>query len=225
MVTEVNSSDNPQLLEKLKSRLLELGLKRTELLTKFQPGYRLVQEVDTQIAETQTAIAAEEQLPVRAQTTDNDPNNVWARAELLKARVELAALRSRFAATGAVIADYRKEADRLGNRAIGQEELIRNLKTAEGNYLLYVSKREEARIGDALDQNGILNVRLAEQPLPPALPKRSAFGFGLIGITLAGVLSTSLAFTADYFDPAFRTPDEVIAFLATPVLASLPNKE
>jgi uncharacterized protein involved in exopolysaccharide biosynthesis len=225
MVTEVRSSDNPELLEKLKSRLLELGLKRTELLTKFQPSYRLVQEVDTQIAEAKAAMAGEEQLPVRAQTTDNDPNHLWARAELLKARVQLNALRSRFTATAAVVADYRQAANRLGNRSISQDELIRNLKTAEANYLLYVNKREEARIGDALDQNGILNVSLAEQPSPPALPKRSSLAFGFIGITLAGVFSTGLAFTADYFDPAFRTPDEVIAYLVTPVLASLPHKE
>ncbi len=225
MVTEVDSSDNSQLLEKLKSRLLELGLKRTELLTRFQPGYRLVEEVDEQIAEAKATIAGEEQMPVRAQTTDNDPNHVWARSELLKARVELSGLRSRFAATAAVVADYRQVAGQLGSRAISQDELIRNLKTAEGSYLLYVNKREEARIGDALDQNGILNVSLAEQPLPPALPKRSGLAFGIIGVTLAGVFSTGLAFTADYFDPAFRTPDEVIAYLATPVLASMPHKE
>ena len=45
--TEVRVADNPQLMEKMKSRLLELELKRTELLTKFEPSYRLVQEVET----------------------------------------------------------------------------------------------------------------------------------------------------------------------------------
>jgi uncharacterized protein involved in exopolysaccharide biosynthesis len=45
-ITEVRNSDNPQLSEKMKSKLLELQLKRTELLTKFQPSYRLVEEVD-----------------------------------------------------------------------------------------------------------------------------------------------------------------------------------
>ena len=38
----------------MKSKLLELQLKRTELLTKFEPSYRLVQEVDQQIAETKS---------------------------------------------------------------------------------------------------------------------------------------------------------------------------
>jgi capsular polysaccharide biosynthesis protein len=41
---------------------------------------------------------------------------------------------------------------------------------------------------------------------------------------LASTFSTGLAFAADYLDPAFRTPDEVIAYLGAPVLASLPRK-
>jgi hypothetical protein len=35
----------------MKSKLLELELRRTELLTKFQPSYRLVREVEQQIAQ------------------------------------------------------------------------------------------------------------------------------------------------------------------------------
>ena len=38
--TVIRNSDNPQLLEKVKSKLLDLELKRTELLTKFEPSYR-----------------------------------------------------------------------------------------------------------------------------------------------------------------------------------------
>jgi uncharacterized protein involved in exopolysaccharide biosynthesis len=48
VTTSVRSSDNPLLLENMKSKLLELQLKRTELLTKFDPSYRLVQEVPDQ---------------------------------------------------------------------------------------------------------------------------------------------------------------------------------
>jgi capsular polysaccharide biosynthesis protein len=87
-----------------------------------------------------------------------------------------------------------------------------------------VNKREEARIGDALDQGGILNVTIAERPRVPALPARSGLFFGLLGFVLAGTMSTSLAFAADYLDPALRTPDEVTACLGSPVLASLPRK-
>lgn len=42
LTTQVRTSDNPALLQQMKSTLLSLGLKRTELLTKYEPGYRLV---------------------------------------------------------------------------------------------------------------------------------------------------------------------------------------
>src|SRR6202023_155115 len=44
MTTAVRMSDNPQLMGQLKSTLLSLELKRTELLEKFEPTYRLVLE-------------------------------------------------------------------------------------------------------------------------------------------------------------------------------------
>ena len=98
------------------------------------------------------------------------------------------------------------------------------MKTAEENYLLYVRKREEARIGDALDERGILNVIIAERPSVPALPTHSAWFVGVVGLASATVLSTGLAFARDLLDPAFRTPDEVVEFLRAPVLASLPRQ-
>jgi succinoglycan biosynthesis transport protein ExoP len=146
MITEVRSSDNPQLSEKMKSKLLELQLKRTELLTKFQPSYRLVEEVDQQIAETKNSIAGEEKSPLREQTTNQDSNHEWVKSELIKAQVELGTLEAHGRATGMQVAGYRESAQKLGGNAIRQGELLGELKAAEEKYLLYVNKREEARI-------------------------------------------------------------------------------
>src|SRR5439155_5763471 len=168
--------------------LLELKIQRTALLTRFHPSYRLVQEVEQRIAETEAAITAEHLSPVKDETTDQNENYEWAKGELLKAEVEMAALNARATASAAELANYQQGAMRLGNHAIAQQQLLRNLKAAEQNYLLYVSKREEARISDALDQRGILNVAIAEQPTAPALPARSGLQLALFGILAATVV-------------------------------------
>jgi uncharacterized protein involved in exopolysaccharide biosynthesis len=222
VVTLIRNADNPQLAEKMKSRLLELQLKRTELLTKFQPSYRLVQEVDEQITETKETIATEDKLPLRDQTSNPDSNHEWAKSELLKAQVELETLEAHGQAIRIQINGYRDSAQRLGGDAIRQEQLLGELKLAEEKYLLYVNKREEARIEDAMDQGGILNVTVAEEPRAPALPAQAAWIFCVLGAMLGGTISSGLMFAADYLNPGFRTPDEVIAYLGTPVLASLP---
>jgi uncharacterized protein involved in exopolysaccharide biosynthesis len=225
IVTQVRTADNPELLETLKSKLLELRLKRTELLTKFLPSYRLVQEVEQQIAETQKAITAEELTPVRDETTDQEPTREWAKTELLKAQVDLLSLKSRAAATNTILASFRKAAQQLGDRALKQDALTRDLKTAEAKYLLYANKREEARIGDALDSGGILDVAIAEAPVAPALPAHSFAFFLVLAFVVGSGSSVGAAFVADYASPAFRTPAEITAYLDVPVLASLPCRQ
>ncbi len=222
--TQVRTADNPELLKALKSSLLDLELKRTGLLTKFEPNHPLVREVDEQIAQAQAAIAAESTSPVRDETTDKDTHYEWAKSELEKAQVQLKALEAREAATAAQEAAYRTMARQLGEAAIAQEDLASSEKAAEDNYLLYVKKQEEARMADALDQRGIVNVAMAQQPVAPALPLWSACTVLLAGLAAAGAAGTGAAFAADYLDPAFRTPEEVLAYLDAPVLASLPRR-
>jgi uncharacterized protein involved in exopolysaccharide biosynthesis len=223
LTTVVRSADNPQLFQNLKSTLLELELKRTELLTKYEPTYRLVQEVDQQIADAKNAISTEESKPMRDETTDQNPNYLWIRGELTKAQADLGGLKARATAAAAIAAQYRENARRLDEQGVRQQDLERAAKTQEENYLLYEGKREEARISDALDQRGILNVALAEQPMVPALPSRSPLLSVILVLVMAGTLSVSTAFVVDFLDPSFRTPDELSRYLGMPVLAALPK--
>jgi uncharacterized protein involved in exopolysaccharide biosynthesis len=221
--TQVRTADNPELLRALKASLLDLELKKTQLLTKFEPTHRLVQEVEQQIAQAKSAIAAEDVTPVRDETTDKDADYEWARAELQKAQVEMKGLEARAATTSAHLAEYRTLARQLGDDAITQDDLASREKAAEDNYLLYVKKREEARMGDALDEGGIVNVAIAEQPVVPALPVWPPGLIVLVGFVAALTSGTGAAFAADYVDPALRTPEEVLTCLEIPVLASIPE--
>ena len=177
--TVVRTADNSQLLEQLKGTLLNLQLKRTELLTKFDPSYRLVQEVDQQIGDTKSAIEAAENRPIREESSDQNPDYLFVQSELTKAQADLVGLKERAQAAASVAAQYHSSAERLGQQEIQEQNLERAAKTQTDNYLLYQQKREEARINDALDQRGILNVALAEHPIVPALPEnlRSALPF------------------------------------------------
>lgn len=222
--TQVRTADNPELLKALKSSLLDLQLKRTQLLTKFEPNHRLVQEVDRQIAQAQAAIAAENATPVRDETTDKNAHYEWAKSELENSEVEMRALQARATATSSQKFAYQLITQRLGKDAITQDDLLSNEKAALDNYLLYVKKQEEARMNDALDERGIVNVAIAEPPVAPALPVWSAPMILIVGLGVAGAAGTGAAFVADYLDPAFRDPEDVLASLHVPVLASLPRE-
>jgi len=222
--TQVRIADNPELLKALKASLLDLQLKRTQLLTKFEPSHRLVQEVDQQIAQAEATIATENTLPLRDETTDKNVHYEWAKAELQRAQVQLKSLQAREAATATQEVSYRAMARQLGEDAITQDDLFSAEKAAQENYLRYVKKQEEARMDDALDERGIVNVAIAEHPVAPALPVWSPWMVLAMGLAAAGAAGTGAAFAADYVDPAFRTPDDVLAYLDSPVLASLPRR-
>jgi len=224
-VTLKRWSDNPELLEKLKTHLLDLQLKRTELLTRFDPSYRLVQEVDQEIEQAKASIAGEVLAPVRDETSDKDPNYEWARMELEKAEVRRAGLEAREAEAIGQIVSLRSLAQRMQADSIDQQDLMRTAKADEDAYLLYVHKREEARIGDALDRQRILNVAIVEPPVPPALPVHSILLYFVLAFVLSVAFAIGLAFSADYFDSTIRTPAEARLLLDVPVLAWLPAAE
>lgn len=224
ITTQQRASDDSQLEDQYKSKLMNLELQRTELLTKFQPTYPLVQEVDKEIQQTQAAIAAEESKPIREQTTDQNPTYQYVDTELAKSRAQYSSLQAREAATQAIVDKYHAQVEELEKMGIVQQDLLRVQKSDEDNYLLYSKKSEEARIADALDQKRILNVAVAEQPVVPTLPAHSPWVIIGLGLVLAIVTSSGLALTADGLDPSFRTPAEVSDELNIPVLAAVPYR-
>jgi uncharacterized protein involved in exopolysaccharide biosynthesis len=225
-MSQVRTSDNPYLMQQLRTTLLTLQLKRSELLDQYEPSYRPVQEVQRQIDETLDAISKAEKLPTKEQTTDRNPSYEWLQSELTKSNAELAGLHARASATLAVMDQYKTQLQAIGLKGATQQDLLRDVKEAEGSYLLYVQKREDARIGDALDRQRLVNVAIAEAATVPALPAHSHWALTLLlGTFLAGLTSTGLAFAVDYVDPSVRTPDELREVLRCPVLAVLPKEE
>jgi len=223
LTTQMKKGDNAQVLENLKSTLLTLEMKRTELLTKYQPTYPLVQEIDKQLSDTRLTLAKEESSPVKEEITDQNPTFAWVSGELAKAKADLAGFQARETALLTTINSYSEQAKRLEQQGITQSDLVRQQKADEASYLLYTQKKEEARIEDALDRTRLLNVGVVETPALPSLPTRSPFIFGLVAVLLASAVSIGVVFALDYADQSFRTPSEVLHELRIPVLAAMPS--
>jgi uncharacterized protein involved in exopolysaccharide biosynthesis len=223
LTTSMRQQDDFQVLQGLKNTLMTLELKRTELLTKYQPSYPLVQEVDKQLADTKASIAAEEEKPIKEETTDRNPTYAWINEELAKAKAEYSGLQARAAAQQAITEKYENQTRDLEQKGLVEQDLLRTVKTSEENYLLYQRKREQARMTEALDRTRIVNVAIAEQPVVPSLPSNSPVMVMLLGTLLAGAVALGAVFVREYLDPYFRTPAEVFAELNIPVLASVPQ--
>ncbi|HEV2494758.1 MAG TPA: Wzz/FepE/Etk N-terminal domain-containing protein [Terriglobia bacterium] len=224
ITTQVRVADNPQLMADLKSTLLNLELKRTELLEKYNPSYPLVQEVENQIKQSLAAITDAEKKGVREETSDQDPTHEWVRTELAKTRADLVGLEARASVMSGAVRDLQGRALRLDQASVTQQDLLRTVKANEQDYLLYRKKREEARIDDALDQKRVVNVAVAEAAAIPWVPAGLSTPDKLVlAFLLAALFSLGLGFLSEYLDPSFRTPDEITEHLDIPVLASIPK--
>jgi polysaccharide biosynthesis transport protein len=224
LTTSVHTGNSP-MIGQLKSTLSTLELKRIELLGKYEPGYRLVQELENQINQTKAALTDEEKNLQKDETSDWNPVHRMLTEDLAKAKADLASLQARYSATVQAVRNYREDAKELEQKNLAYHDLARAQKMAEDNYQLYVKKQEEARISNTLDQRRIVNVSIVETAIVPFRPSgRSRSVIVLAGGFLAGLSSLGVAFVKDFFDPTFRTPDEIRAFLKIPVLASIPRE-
>jgi uncharacterized protein involved in exopolysaccharide biosynthesis len=222
--TQQRASDS-QVLGTLEGTLATLELKHTDMMAHYDPDYRPLKDLEGQIAKARAQVEAAKSAPLREDTTDANPAYLWLTEELVKSRADVATLLARASATASNVQLYRQMALDLGQKELEHEDLIRNTKAEEGNFLLYLNKREEARISDALDSKRILNVAIAEAPTIPALPVHSPWFFVLLGTLLAAVVSTGVAFVSDYMDPTLRTADETKKVLEIPVLAAMPKMQ
>jgi uncharacterized protein involved in exopolysaccharide biosynthesis len=123
------------------------------------------------------------------------------------------------------LATYQKKLRDLEGYEKQLNALLRDVAINESNYELYLTKFEEARISEAMDQQKIANVRVIEPAAPPFKPiKPKKRLIVLIGGFLGLFLGVGMAFLIEFIDPVFRTREDIDQFLGLPVLAVLPKK-
>jgi len=227
ITTQLHNSDNGALMQQLKSSLVSLEGQRVDLRNKYAPGDRMVQEVDTQIEQVKAAIDAQQKAPLKEETTDQNPTYGFLRQELAKAQADLAALRARSRSLENVDQSYRQTLVNRDQKQIEQAALLRDAKTAEDNYLLYLNKREQAHISDAFDKNRILNVSIAQPATIPFRPTNPATMILLLGWIFACLASTGVVLMQEQLNPTLRRPEQIEQYLDVPLLANLSgeNKE
>lgn len=214
-----------QSVERLSTMLIELQNRRTQLLTRFQPTDRLVQEIEQQIKDTSTALESARQHTAVEQSSDLNPVRQTLIAELEKAKLEQAGLQAKRATLAQQVQQYEALLAKLDNGTNGYSELVRQVKTLAENYQLYTRKRDEALIADALDQRKITNVSLAEAPTQSSLPSSPDRLLNLaLGIFLAGFFSVASAVSAEIFRDTVLTARELETLTGQPVLATVPQQ-
>jgi uncharacterized protein involved in exopolysaccharide biosynthesis len=207
-----------KLLSDLGAALLAQQNKRSELELKYDPSYPLVKEADAEVAQTRQAIEQAEKTRYLTESSDLDPTYELLREDLAKTEADRAAQIAALGATRRSIASMRNEMVNLDEKALTQQDLLREIRADESNYLLYLGKREQERTSDALDATRIANVAILVPPAIPVLPVLSWPMLVVIAFGAALVISVGLAYTIDVLDPSFQSSNQVAETLGLPVI-------
>lgn len=218
ITTAQEQSDNGALMQQLKSSLVSLEQQRVDLRNKYAPEDRMVKEVDTQIEQVKAAIDVQEKAPLRQETTDTNPTYEFLKQELAKTKADLASEEALAQSTKRVDKTYRQDMIDTDQKQLEQASLERDAKAAEDTYLLYVNKREEARISNAFDKNRILNVSIAQKATVPFVPSNPAALLLAVGWVFACLVSTCVIFVQEKLDSPLRTPDQFERYLEVPAV-------
>lgn len=223
-LTQQESSTNDKLIDDLNAALLAAVTRRTQLALKYDPSYPLVKEAEQEVAQDRAAIAEAEEKKYVTETTDRDPTYELLREDIAKTESDLAAQRGAHAATQQSIQKIQAQMVSLDQLALSLQDLQREAKAAEDNYLLYLGKREQERASNALDVTRIANVAVA---VPPAIPVLPVLGWPLIvliSVAASSVISIGVGYAVEYLDSSFHTPSDVTKTLGIPVVVAMPKR-
>jgi uncharacterized protein involved in exopolysaccharide biosynthesis len=219
------STSNDKQISDANAALLAAENKRAQLALKYDASYPLVREADEEIVQDKAAVEQAEQKKYVTETTDRDPTFELLREDIAKTEADLSAQRATVAATRRSIQSIQEQMVNLDQLSVSQQDLQREAKAAENNYLLYLAKREQERTSNALDVTRIANVAIAIPPAIPVLPIFSWPMIVLIALGSATVLAIGVAYAFDYLDPTFHTPAQVIDILDIPVVIAMPKRK
>jgi succinoglycan biosynthesis transport protein ExoP len=209
-------------LGRLNSILADLQNERVDLLMKYHPTDRHVQEVDDKIANIRESLKHTQESKATEEQSDLNPLRQSVDSDLQQLTFHSAGLQARQRSLTAQVNEYEAKLQQL-NQVTGQyDDLTRKIQEDQTGYDLYSKKREGARINRTLDSDKIANVRQVSGP--SIVPQSN----GQVLLSVAGVcimgtlLIVGTGILGGLWSSRFHSPQELESAIGAPVLATVP---
>ncbi len=204
----------------LRQQLASLEVDLAGLKEQFTDRSPQVIATKAQIEEVKARLRQLTAQRTASQTVTLNPLQQDLAAQIIKLQVEREALRARESALGATVRRYTLDTRRFPATEISLARLTRDVKVAEGTYLLLSQKLQEARIAEA---SIVGDLRIVDRAVPSGVPVRPRTGMNtLFGALLGLMLGVAGVFVLEALDTTFKTPQEAGEYLGLPVLATVP---
>jgi capsular exopolysaccharide synthesis family protein len=192
-----------KLLQDISVRLAELQRERAQLAATFTGDYPKVQQVQSQIAEIQSALERERRRA--AQRISNDYFAAVRRESLVQR----------------AFADKQKQANLIAEKSVQYGILSREVETNKSIYDGLLQRLKEAGVSAGLKAS---NIRIVDPAMPPFKPVSPKIPLNLALAAILGLgLGVSAAFIQEHLDQTIENADDVDRYLRLPGLAFIPS--
>ena len=220
--TEDRALPNLQSVQDINTLLVEMENKRTALLANYKADDRRVVDLERQIAATRAALNHATENRSHEVATNVDP--VWQqiRTDYSQTQITRRATAAQKSVLLGQVTMLKKELDGLQKLSIEYDNLDEEVQQARGNYELYVQKRDQAQIEDAMDNQKLTNVAIAQLPTLSSIAVRPRpLLDGALGTFTAVFLGLCVIYCAETGRGTIATPRELDTVTRYPLLATV----
>jgi uncharacterized protein involved in exopolysaccharide biosynthesis len=221
---ERKSIPNQSSIEQLSTLLVTLQNKRAELVTRYQPEDRIIQELNKQIELTQSALDKAKQSPSQEVASGTNPTFQSAEENYVRANAAHAGNLAEANSLNSEIRVGKQRLAQMSNITASYDDLVRRRDELAKLRETYRKNRDEAYIGQSLDTQKLANVAVVETPIPEKLstqPKKPMIlAVGFFWSLLCGLIAAVLA---ELSAPRVRSTYELQQAVSVPLLAAVPQ--
>jgi uncharacterized protein involved in exopolysaccharide biosynthesis len=221
------------ILEQLDERVADLRLQREELLARYRPDARPVQDVERELEglldlQQQVQAMPDEQNvggdPVSSVTLGENVTYKDLEGIVLADEARTVSLRARERQLDQTVSAGARRLNDLVDLEVENKRLTRQVEADEGNYEVQRKALEERRISVQMDLEQIASVSVIEAatvPLQPIGPRKLLAV--ALSIPLGFLLGLGFAFISERSDRSFTREEDVERANDAPVIGTLPD--
>jgi uncharacterized protein involved in exopolysaccharide biosynthesis len=208
----------------LTGQLIDRQVDRVTLLRKYTDKDRHVRDNAEEIGELRAQLDTElRERPtmVAHQLFRTNPLREDRVRQLLELESTLSEMRARQATLEEEVSRANRRLITLRQKSVEYDRLEQEVKNRRGTYELYVKREQEARIGQAMDEQKLVNIDVVQRPAIPlqrADTQRVSMALSLIAGLVVGIAG---AFAREYMGRSLRSESDVVRLLGLPLLASI----
>jgi uncharacterized protein involved in exopolysaccharide biosynthesis len=196
---QVNAA-NPS-IQSIKDRITALKVERAKISTRYNSDSEAMRKINSEISDLETALTQESTTILDSVKSEANPVKHEFQAGIEQQAAQISGLEARNQFLRGPASELEKEMRTLSLGMDSLEEVEREFRRAEQDYLLYSKKLEEARMSEELDALRAANVSLVappETPIKPVAPKKLfLMGIAMVASLFLGVAMAALIETTE----------------------------